>query len=154
MSRNSNYRLQESIRQLTDIHGVFIDQFARALHLLRVELEADEVDPWQPLATSARKSIPHIDRARWAVLYRNRECYLGNTIPFRLLERLLRRPDRDVSHSQLLTDVWACTVSSDALRAAIKNLRQRLRNGDMADVADAIVGRTAGHYAFLVSRLK
>lgn len=153
MSRTTNYHLREAIRQLTDIHDVFINQFARALGLLHTELEAQEVSPWQAAIEVRQQSIPVLDHSTWTVLYCGRECFLGNTKSFFLLKRLLRRPNQDVSHAQLLSDVWECKVSSDAVRAAMKILRKRLRNGGMTDVACAIVGRTAGHYAFLVSRL-
>ena len=82
--------------------------------------------------------------ARWA----DRTCFLGNTLPFRLLARLAQRPNHFISYETLFRDVWNDEYTSpEALRSAVKVLRRKLMAAGMADLADAIDGSNSRHYA-------
>jgi len=81
-----------------------------------------------------------------SVIFQGRSCFLGNTLPFRLLERLLRRPNQYVSHYQLQEGVWDGEPSPESIRSVVKELRRKLRCAGMDDLAKAISGRVAKHY--------
>jgi hypothetical protein len=97
--------------------------------------------------SSARHSI--IDEATFSVRWANRTCYLGNTKPFRLMERLARRPDHLVLCETLLDELWDEQSSREVLRAAVKLLRRKLTSAGMEDLAKAIDGSTAHHYGLM-----
>jgi hypothetical protein len=88
-------------------------------------------------------------KPNWLVVtFRGRTCYLGNTLPFRLLARLAHRPGCYVTHDDLFTDVWDGAVrSGSVIRGTVKVLRQKLREAGMGDLAAAIDGSVPGRYA-------
>ena len=100
--------------------------------------------------SSTRPSI--IDGATFSVRWANRTCHLGNTVSFRLLERLARRPNQFISYESLLDleELWDCETSYEAVRSAVKILRRKLNAAGMEDLADAIDGSTSHHYALML----
>jgi DNA-binding response OmpR family regulator len=104
--------------------------------------------PVRPSQPSGNGSVtPSIaDRATFLAHWEGKTCYLGNTIFFKLLERLARRPNHLVSCEILLQDVWERRRSPEAVRSAVKVLRQKLTSAGMGDLAAAIDGSTAHHY--------
>lgn len=96
---------------------------------------------------SPRSSI--IDEATFSIRWANRTCHLGNTVSFRLLERLARRPNQFISYEALLDseELWDCHTSHEAVRSAVKILRRKLNAAGMEDLADAIDGSNPHHYA-------
>lgn len=84
---------------------------------------------------------PRIDTATFTVEWRGRYCDLGPGIPFKLLQRLSRRPGRFYSYDVLMTDVWKRRCSNTTVRSAIKRLRRALCDAGMDDLAEAIKGR-------------
>ena len=86
---------------------------------------------------------PRIDTATFTVEWRGRRCDLGPSIPFKLLQRLSRRPDRYFPYDILMVDVWERRCSNTTVRSAIKRLRRALCNAGMDDLAEAIKGRGA-----------
>jgi DNA-binding response OmpR family regulator len=91
-------------------------------------------------------SHPVVDRSRFTVSCRGRACCLGNTIPFRFLARLAETPERYVSRQDLIDAVWDGVCSDDALRSVVKNLRRRLREAGLGELADAVDGSEPDHY--------
>jgi DNA-binding response OmpR family regulator len=81
-----------------------------------------------------------VDTATFTVEWHGRRCDLGPGIPFKLLQRLSRHPDRYYSYSILMTDVWERRCSTSTVRSAVKRLRQALCEVGMDDLADAIKG--------------
>jgi DNA-binding response OmpR family regulator len=93
-----------------------------------------------------------IDEATFSVHWANRTCYLGNTKPFRLMERLARRPNHLVLCDVLLEELWdQYSRSREVLRAAAKMLRRKLVAAGMEDLAKAIDGSTAHHYGLMLN---
>jgi hypothetical protein len=90
------------------------------------------------------------DRKTFSVRWRNRTCYLGNSLPFRLLERLADRPNQLIHHDQLLDEVWECRRSRESIRSVVRVLRQKLCHAGMKDLAEAIDGTTARHYGLML----
>ena len=96
-------------------------------------------------------NFPIADRSTFSVRWQNKTCYLGNSLPFRLLERLAYRPNQLVHHDQLLDEVWECRRSREAVRSIVKVLRQKLCQAGMEDLAEAIDGTTSHHYGLMLN---
>ena len=152
MDTHRREQIQRSLRSLADCCAATLEIMEQTLALLGDELTLDpltyfrtRVRPHDP-APSPRSLL--IDAAQRTVHYRGRTCFLRGRLPFRLLTRLARRPNTFVSHDDLLDDVWEGAVrSDDAVRSAVKALRQKLRQAGLDDLADAIDGTLPGHYA-------
>lgn len=92
-----------------------------------------------------------IDREQLTISWNGSRCYMGYTIPFRLLERLARRPNQYITHECLLHDIWGGPRSKSALRSAVNNLRSHLISAGMGDLAKAIDGSNAGRYGLILN---
>ena len=99
---------------------------------------------------STRPSI--IDETTFSVRWADRTCRLGNTVAFRLLERLARRPNQLISCETLLDELWDRHASRDAVRSTVKILRRKLTAAGMEDLAAAIDGSTCHYYALMLAR--
>lgn len=93
---------------------------------------------------SARPLIT--DRGDFSVRWGNRTCRLGNTLAFKLLDRLAQRPGLYLHYDKLLSEFWDCHTSPEAVRSTVKILRRKLRAAGMGDLAKAIDGSNAHHY--------
>ena len=91
-----------------------------------------------------------IDRERLTVSWNGSRCYMGYTIPFRLIERLARRPNQYVTYERLLDDIWGAPRSKSAIRSAVNNLRSQLNSAGMGDLAKAIDGSNSGRYGLIL----
>lgn len=91
-----------------------------------------------------------IDPGTLSIRWGGYECVLGASIGFRLMQRLARRPNHYMSHDHLLDDVWGCRRSASTVRSAVRDLRQKLSDAGMADLAARIDGSHRGHYALLL----
>jgi len=149
--RRESVRL--ALRTLAESHAATLRLMEQAYALLADELALDPLDflarhippAGDPPADENR---PVLDDARLTVAFRGRTCHLGNTLPFRLLTRLARRPGCYVTHDDLLADVWDGAIRSDSVvRGTVKVLRQKLRDAGMTELADAIDGSAPGRYA-------
>lgn len=98
---------------------------------------------------SVRPSI--IDEATFSVRWGDRTCRLGNTVAFRLLARLARRPNQLVSCETLLNDLWDRHTSREAVRSTVKILRRKLTAAGMEHLAAAIDGSTSHYYALMLA---
>ena len=107
-----------------------------------------------PANNSPRQSfapqIPIADPETLAVQWKGKTCFLGKTIAFKLFARLARRPNHFLSHDLLLDEVWECRVTKEAMRSAVKTLKQKLRQAGMADLAAAINGRQRECYGLIL----
>ena len=104
-------------------------------------------------STAAKDSDgrPVVDRTTFTVHWGGKTCFLGNTLPFKFMERLARRPNQLVPCDQLLDEVWQCCRSREAMRSVVKVLRQKLGQAGMKDLAGAIDGTTVGHYGLMLN---
>ncbi len=90
---------------------------------------------------------PVADPATFSIVHKGHRCPVGNGISFRLFERLTRRVGVFVPFDALRRDVWAGrVVEPGTVRQAVHRLRQRLRDGGLSGVADAIAGEAGGFY--------
>src|SRR5580693_1257471 len=86
---------------------------------------------------------PLLDESTLSVLWRGKVLHLGQTLSFRLLARLARRPNQYVTHVDLLRDVWdddELLTATSTIRSLVRELRRKLHHGDMTDLARAIRG--------------
>ena len=91
-----------------------------------------------------------VDQASRTVTFRGTSCCLGNTLMFRLIERLARRPNTFVSFDRLIRDVWDGDAKSDeAIRSVVKELRARLRKSGLRRLASAIAGQRRAYALIL-----
>lgn len=131
---------------------------ARALRasLLVVLNHVDEVcdllgdhvaTPTDALVESPR-ALPElrVERAAFSLTWKSRSCYLGNTLPFRLFERLARRPGHYLPVSQLAGELWDGPRAPSTVRSVVSDLRTRLSRGGLRDLAQRIDGSNAGYY--------
>lgn len=146
---------RESLRQLAEGFAAIIAHYERTISLLEIELAR----PGRPLVGTTRSTRMRIGELRiqdetLTIAFREKRCFLGNTITLRLFRRLLQRRNQFIRHDELLTQVWDGIRSPSTIRSAVKMLRRQLRKAGMKEVADAIDGRTAGHYGLMTDRLK
>jgi len=102
----------------------------------------------QPAVPSGNGSARHpiTDNLTFCVHWGNQTCHLGNTVAFRLLERLAHRPGLYLHYDSLLNELWDYHTSPEAVRSAVKILRRKLRAAGMEDLAEAIDGSNSHHY--------
>lgn len=152
MDTRRREQIHRSLRSLADCYAATLEVMEQTLALLGDELTLDPLSYFRmrlrPTDPSPGPQSVIIDTDRRTVQFRGRICFLGGRLPFRLLARLARRPSTFVSHEDLLDDVWDGAVrSGEAVRSAVKALRQRLRQAGLGDLAAAIDGTLPGHYA-------
>jgi hypothetical protein len=92
---------------------------------------------------------PVVDPTTYTLEWHGRRCDLGPSILFRLIRRLLIRPNRYFTYDILMQVVWGQPCSNAAVRSAVKRLRQLLRAADMPELAAAIRGRRGCYGLFL-----
>jgi DNA-binding response OmpR family regulator len=150
MNASKRDLIRRTLRNLAESHAATIELMEQALVLLSEELAIDAVSFWKSRksAVSTSRSSKHlfIDHDRLQVAFHGRRCILGNTLSFRFLERLARRPNTYVTHDELLVDVWQGVRSESAIRSVVKRLRQTLRQQGLSELAAAIDGKSAGRY--------
>lgn len=93
---------------------------------------------------------PLVDDSTLSVLWADKACCLRNTVLFRLARRLARQPNQYIPADRLLCDVWEGGVKSpDTIRSAARNLRKRLIQAGMDDLAAAIRA-SGGRYGLIL----
>jgi DNA-binding response OmpR family regulator len=95
---------------------------------------------------------PIADRATFCVYWADQTCHLGNTVAFRLLERLAHRPNLYIHCNVLLNELWDDHTEREVIRSTVKNLRRKLRAAGMEDLAEAIDGSNSHHYGLMLNR--
>jgi hypothetical protein len=90
-----------------------------------------------------------IDEESFAARLGNVSCFLGNTIEFRLLARLNRRPGRYVRIDTLREDVWQDReTATNTVQRTVSNLRRKLRDAGLVGVL--IEGDQPGNYRLVL----
>lgn len=156
MSEKRRNEIRDSLLKLIANYRAKSEDFEENLRVLCRKLELEELtilrSEEKPGAGAPKIKIGSgdlvIDRATFTVRWNGQSCFLNNSLPFRMLERLARRPNQFVSYEQLFDEVWGGGIRSRAaVRSVVKVLRQKLNRAGMREVARAVDGRTAGHYA-------
>jgi DNA-binding response OmpR family regulator len=98
-------------------------------------------------------SYPVAEPSTFSIVWSGRTCHLGPTKLYRLFACLVRRPDRYISHDQLLRDVWlGDSRSAQTVRSAMRNLKAKLVRAGMGDLARAIRSR-GRHCGLMLDRI-
>jgi DNA-binding response OmpR family regulator len=151
MTADRRESLRRSLQSLAESYAATMRLLQEAYALLTEEACTDPSGPPQPSPPQPERYPDGrglvVDEALLTVLYHGRSCYLGNSLPFRLLARLARHPNRYFTHDELLAEVWDGDRSPDAIRSVVKTLRQKLRQKGLDDLAAAIDGSASGRYA-------
>lgn len=132
--------------KLCDLVTTLRDVVSRAEEITKSLTAIDE-----GIHSHPARNGPVVDRERLTVSWNGRRCYMGYTIPFRLLERLARRPNHYVTHERLLHYIWGGPRSKSAVRSAVTNLRSQLNSAGMGDLAEAIDGSNSGRYGLILN---
>lgn len=146
-------RIRDNLRRLSAIHDAMMSVLEESSAILQAELE--ELSKSSQVAPCSHKSeenpdTPVIDRNRMCVVYRGQRCFLGNTLKFKLLERLLRRRNQYVSYDDLMDEVWDAIRARSTVRSLVRELREKLRDAGMLSLSDAIVGQVNKHYGLFL----
>jgi len=104
----------------------------------KIESAAIEA-PDMPVGVSRRSHSPIVDPRTLSVRWNGHDCVLGGSIGFRLIQRLARRPNHYASHADLLDDVWGCQRSTSTVRSAVRDLRRRLVEANMPELARSLL---------------
>ncbi|WP_442483312.1 winged helix-turn-helix domain-containing protein [Aeoliella sp. SH292] len=139
-------RIREALATLVTTHSQAVSQIEEAIRGLTLLLEIEALVEPTPAWTSSQTTGPQADRQTHSIVWRNKSCFLGNTLPFLFFERLARSPRRYVSHADLLDDVWGGDRHTSTIRGVVKRLRDRLQEEGMGEVAAAIDGSVSGYY--------
>ena len=140
---------------------LFTERVARLITILNeaailadtILKQMDETCVYGPHPSGKRDDhhMPCVDHASFSIVWANKTCYLGNTLPFRLFDRLACRPNQFFSYSQLFQDVWDGERSNGAVRTVVKVLKKKLIEAGMSELAAAINGTNSGYYGFTLS---
>jgi DNA-binding response OmpR family regulator len=122
------------------------------------------INPWslhspgldRPASSSGNdQATPSIiDEATFSVRWSGCTCRLGNTVAFRLLARLARRPNQFLSYERLRAGIWDDCESDAAVQSAVKVLRRKLNAAGMPTLAAVLDGSVSRHYALLLDKLR
>jgi DNA-binding response OmpR family regulator len=141
----------DAFAELATLHAAAAAAAEQAWSVL---VEHDETD-WRPQLCDRcqyrrlSSCRPRVDAVAFSVEWRGQCCDLGPSILFRLIQRLLRRPDRYYPYDILMDDVWQRRCSNTTVRSAVTRLRQALCDAGMSDLAGAIKGRGQCYGVFL-----
>ncbi len=119
------------------------------VHAKLLEKRSAELDPDENRPSKICPKLPQADVALLSVRVGDRACFLGNTLPFWLMAKLLKRPNQYLPYSTLMNEVWRGPRSAAAIRSVVRDLRAKLRSAGLHQVANSIHGKVRGHYAYL-----
>ena len=149
MEQEGIHRLDRLTCQLAEtlMNAAFCVEEIRAVVRVEIDVKATGHIGGQPTErTSANASRPILCESTLRVSWKGRSLHLGNTVSFRLLGRLARRPNQYVTHLDLLHDVWDDEdLETGTIRSMVRHLRRKLRDGGMGGLAHAIRGHN-GRY--------
>lgn len=150
MDTEKREQIRRTLRSLAEAHASMMSLMEQTLVLLNEELALDSLTYWRahlPTSSGSQSSDRiEVDRDHLVVSFRGRSCFLGNTLPYRLLAHLAARPNVYLTHEELLDAVWEGTRSDSAIRSVVKRLRSMLHREGLSDLANAIDGSIPGRY--------
>jgi len=91
-------------------------------------------------------TIPHVNTSTFSVEWDGKVCVFKDSLPFRLMETLCRRPGQVFSFDQLLRYVWSAhSKSPDTIRSTVRHLKRKLEKAEMKALAQAVKARGHGY---------
>lgn len=155
MTPKAKQDIRNALRTMVENHAATMTILQAMLNDLSAQLDSDRSDlERQPENFAVLGSqVPAIDGPMLSVVHRGKRCFLGNTIPYRLIVKLISKPNRYFSYHELTSDVWDGVRSEAAIRSVVKVLRAKLRKSRLHDLAAAIDGSVAKHYGLILDRI-
>jgi DNA-binding response OmpR family regulator len=155
MNPEKREQIRRTLKNMAQANATIIELAEHALSLFDEELAIDPITFWRSHRPAQERhqdrqvvsNLLAVDQETLSINFKGRSCFVGNGLPFRLLSRLVRRPNAYLTYEDLLSNVWESTVSDSAVRSVVKRLRSMLRHAGMGELADAIDGSVPGHYA-------
>ena len=151
MTRDKAQRLAKLLNQLTEMLmtvAICTQEIRSAVHAELDGVNGDLCGRSEPLQSAVQGQRPILDVSTLCVSWDGRSIHLGNTIGFRFLDRIARRPNQYVTHTDLIRDAWGedeKNIAVETVRSVVCDLRGKLREGGMDALAAAIHGHK-GHY--------
>src|SRR5262245_41985949 len=109
-------QIARSLCRLTEI-------YVATMQLLCDEFALDPLPYLQGQPLQATRSSPRslvVDRSLLSVIFRGKQCFLGNTLPFKFFSLLAQRPNTYFTYDDLLAEVWQGDKRSDgAIRSVV-----------------------------------
>ncbi len=150
-TQNNNQQIRKALTELAAAHAHAVTEIERAIEGLSSLLKLQENSEALIAGNvSTNRLRPRADRETLCVVWKNRTCFLGNTLLFLFFERLARSPNHYVSHVDLLEDVWGGEREGSTIRGVAKRLRDRLNEAGMSKLAKAIDGSVTGYYSLKI----
>lgn len=98
-----------------------------------------------PEAGATHHDRPTADRSTFTFYYGSGSCELGNSMEFKLIERLCRSPGVFLDTGKLMEDVWeGRVVQKNTIAKTVCNLRRKLREDKVPGIK--IDGSQKDHY--------
>jgi hypothetical protein len=111
--------------------NVELGRMAEGQTIIEAEPGEDEA-PTAGVTPDRDESRLAVDEATFSVRYRGKECLLGNTKEFRLMERLARSRGTYLRIFDLIDDVWADSEpEKGTVQKTISNLRKKLADAGL-----------------------
>lgn len=152
MTPETKQDIRIALRTMAENHAATMTVLQRMLTELSAQLDGEQ-------AKAARRSnssrvldskFPAVDSSMLSVVHKGKRCFLGNTIPYRFIVKLIGRPNRYFSYDELCAEVWDGVRSESTVRSVVKVLRAKLRESRLHELADAIDGSVARHYGLIL----
>ena len=118
----------------------------------RLGVSASEIAEQDAAAADAAAVDPsfRVDDETFKVWNGGEACYLGNTIEFRAIQRLARRPGQYLKVDVLRDSAWdGAIVTKNAVQKTMSNIRRKLQTAGVEGVT--IDGSQRDHYALKIS---
>lgn len=153
MNAAARERFRRTLQNLAESQATTLELLEQIFSLIGDELGIDALPFWRARTTAGphptMERLFQVDPERLQIVFQGKRCELDDT-PFKLLQRLAKRPNAYVTHEDLLEDVWDGRRSDAAIRSAIKRLKQTLRSHGLDELANAIDGSKPGRYRLKV----
>lgn len=156
MLKIHSQQARDNLKRQIAILSMSVAALEESIAILESELDSlsrSDVEPDSTPSSEVFANGLRLDVGTLSVEYQGKRCQLGNTLKFKLLARLLRRPNRYISYDTLFAEVWTAVRDASSVRSVVKELRAMLRAAGMASLADAIDGHVAHHYAIILNQL-
>lgn len=157
MLETREHQIRTILQRLSAVQVAEFSALQESIDFFQGELDKISDEPQIPTGVqnwNANSELVILNHSMMCVEYGGKSCFLGNTLMFKFLERLARRPNRYVSYEVLFDEVWCAIRERSSVRSVVKELRAKLLAAGMAGLSEAIDGRVSGHYGLMLSRAK
>lgn len=145
--------LLDMLAELAALHSAAATLAERAYTLVAASTQPHPKPSTPPDVSALGNGHLIVSAATCCVQWHGRRCILGPSLPFRMIHRLSRHPNRFFTYDLLMDEVWQGRCTDDAVRALVKRLRAALKDAGMAELASCIQARGRCVGLFLDGRM-